>query len=123
MPFHAQTMDLSNSTSSTPAHIITPTLTHANPTKLVSTLLTRHMASNQNPSDADNIIHPIDKDSLAPSIFLNRALALTTLLRVTLDPIRSLAVVPTFFQPHLRNTTHDRSVIPVDRTPETKQMR
>jgi hypothetical protein len=62
------------------------------------------------------------RHSLASSILLDGALALTTLLRITLDPIRRLAVVPALFQPHLRNTTHNRPMIAINRAPKTETM-
>src|SRR5262245_54016248 len=57
-------------------------LTHADPAELVLALLARHV--------------------VAAAVLLDRALALAALLRVALDPVRRLAVVPALLQPHLR---------------------
>lgn len=58
--------------------------------------------------------------SLASSILLDRTLALATLLRITFDPIRRLAIILTLLQPHLGNTANHRSVIGIDRAPEAE---
>ena len=60
------------------------------------------------------------ENQLAPPILLNRALTHRTLLRVALDPIRSLAIVPTFLQPHSSRRTHDRPMIALDSTTKAK---
>ena len=43
------------------------------------------------------------RDSLAATIFLNGTLTLATLLGITFDPVRSLAVIAAFLQPHPRD--------------------
>ena len=60
------------------------------------------------------------KHLLAPSVLLNRTLTVTALLRITLDPVRSLTIVATLPQPHLRHSAHDRPMIIFNRTPKTK---
>ena len=61
--------------------------------------------------------------SLAPSILLNCTLTFATFLRVALDPIGRLAVVMAFLEPHLRDSTDDRTVVTVDSAPETELVR
>ena len=61
-----------------------------------------------------------DEFLLATTILLYRRLALTTLLRIALDPISSLAVILTFLQPELRNRTDNRSMIAINRATKTK---
>jgi len=73
---------------------------HANPAEFVLAFLACHM--------------------VASSVLLNRTLALATLLRVALDPIRSLAVVLALLKPHLCDAAHHRAVISVDVTAEAE---
>jgi len=75
---------------------------HAHPAEFMFTFLACHM--------------------IAPPILLNRALAFTTLLRITLDPIRSLTIISTLLQPHLRHPTYNRSMIPFNRTTKAELM-
>ena len=63
------------------------------------------------------------KHVLASPVLLDRALALTALLRIALDPIGGLAVVATFLQPHLRDTAYHGPVVSVDRTPKAELVR
>ena len=81
----------------------TLSLTHAHPAELVLALLARHM--------------------VAAPVLLDRALALAALLRVALDPVRRLAVVAALLQPHLRDRTHDRPMVRVNRAAEAENVR
>jgi len=77
---------------------ITKLRTHTDPTKLVFTLLTSHMAeyksmSNQGRCQTDK------RCSLATSVLFDCALALAALLRVAFDPIGGFGVVPTLLRP------------------------
>jgi hypothetical protein len=57
---------------------------------------------------------------VAPSVLLDRALTKRTLLRVALYPVSRLTVVAALFEPHLRDGTHNRPVVVLDRASETK---
>ena len=70
-----------------------------------------------------NIAGYKENHSLAPSILLDRALTLTTLFCIALDPISRLTIVSTFLQPHLRNVANDGPVVPIDRTPKAELVR
>jgi len=76
--------------------------THADPTELVFTLLAGHM--------------------IATTILLDRTLTLATLLRVTLDPIRRLTIIPALLKPQLRDRADNGFVIVLDWTSKTELM-
>lgn len=64
---------------------------------------------NEDEKDAQGYQAPTD-NSLAAAILLNGTLALGTFLGVALDPVRRLAVVVTFLEPHLSDHAYDRSM-------------
>ena len=59
-------------------------------------------------------------NALAATILLNRAMTRRALLRVALDPIRSLAVVSALLQPHPGDGAHDWPVITLNRASKAK---
>lgn len=59
---------------------------------------------------------------LAPSILLDRALTLATLLSIALDPVCSFTVILTFLKPELCNGANDRSMVTVDMAAEAELM-
>jgi hypothetical protein len=95
------------------------TRTHAHPAELILAFLASHVAEK---NSQRNLIFPKMSHALATAIFLYSTLALTTLLRVTLDPICSFTVIPTFLQPHLGNGTNDWAMVAIDRASKTKLM-
>ena len=58
-------------------------------------LLTRHMTESEKYDKLNAQEQQAFKYALATTILLDRALTLTTLLRIALDPICRLAIVPT----------------------------
>ena len=92
---------------------------HANPTELVLALLACHVATCTQVNRTVQISSP-KIDSLATSVLLDRRMALGALLRVTLDPIRSLAVVLALLQPKLGDRADQRTVIALLSTPKAE---
>ena len=76
--------------------------THAHPTELILALLASHVADKIYSFAPHNTAKGV-ADSLAATIFLNGTLTLAALLGVTFDPVRSLAIIAAFLQPHPRD--------------------
>jgi hypothetical protein len=55
-----------------------------------------------------------ETDILAATILFDGTLTLATLLRITFDPVCSLAVIVALLEPHLRNSTQYRPMIAID---------
>lgn len=77
--------------------------------------LASHVAAKRLVSKDLTEIQDINDNVLATSVLLNRALTFGALLGVTLDPVRSFAVVSTLLEPHLRHTAYHGSMIALDR--------
>jgi len=107
MPSHALTRDLNIGAAQISDHTqvsMTKLRTHTDPTELVFTLLTSHMAEYKGMSN-QGCCQTYKRYSLATSVLLDRALALAALLRVALNPIGGFRVVPALLRPEFRDAT------------------
>jgi len=85
--------------------------THTHPAKLIFALLASHMTG--------RCIQPSGcyeewQDLLATTILLDSTLAFATFLGIAFDPVCRFAIIAALLQPHLCDSTQNRSMVAVD---------